>query len=554
MRLFNVDTKQLELFYDADIPKYAILSHTWGKGEVTFQDLECGNVASMAGYLKIAYTCNQARSHGYRYFWMDTCCIDKTSSTELSEAINSMWKWYQNAEVCYAYLEDVDYVDDTELREIAFAQTRWLTRGWTLQELLAPAVVQFYDRNWRLLGTKALLLDVISKSTGIAKMALIGPEMLSAFSLAGCMSWASQRKTTREEDIAYCLLGIFRVNMPLLYGEGTQAFRRLQEQLIRTYHDQSLFAHNGDEILAIHPDQFRESGNIYPLKPRTTRLNTYSMTNRGLHIDLPILDQPGGKHRFLGILNCHFQDDYSSYIALPLGKVDMDETSDTYVKRYSAIKHLQLGYDLVPSESAARASVQTIFIGSHTSRAPEHVYSLEFDTLHKLSSALDHGYQLQEPSFGLQRSNCFSDHYNQDFRQWGWGTWNADARIARLFWPSGLRSLRVAFPFANMAFDHGIIVAVYQYDLNKHSVRLGVYSPSTRKDMFENKVEPGHHEFLNTVIWVEADRTSETIDTMIRVPAAEVNTFIQVFARIRRDVKLGETIWIVNVSLNMLRQ
>jgi hypothetical protein len=171
--------------------------------------------------------------------------IDKTSSAELTEAINSMYSWYREAAVCYAYLSDVLTKDgiDIENRSIgSFAKSRWFTRGWTLQELLAPTNVLFYDADWAEIGSKAELCEDVSIITGIPSQALAGATHLGAFPIAERMSWASTRSTTRVEDAAYCLLGIFDVNMPLLYREGYKAFSRLQDEIMRTSTDQSIFA------------------------------------------------------------------------------------------------------------------------------------------------------------------------------------------------------------------------------------------------------------------------------------------------------------------------
>ncbi|KUJ14849.1 HET-domain-containing protein, partial [Mollisia scopiformis] len=244
MRLLNVGTKQLKDFMgDDNIPEYAILSHTWGEDEVTFDGLLDLFVKSKLGYTKIDYCCQQALEDGLEWVWIDTCCIDKSSSAELSEAINSMFRWYQNAVCCYVYLSD--YFQSTGSDEVGnasgFANCRWFTRGWTLQELLAPKTVLFYSRTWIYLGSKDTLCKTLSEITGIERETLEG-EALNRTSIARRMYWAAGRVTTRTEDLAYCLLGIFDVNMPLLYGEGEKAFFRLQEEIIKSSSDQSLFA------------------------------------------------------------------------------------------------------------------------------------------------------------------------------------------------------------------------------------------------------------------------------------------------------------------------
>ena len=223
-----------------NVPPYAILSHTWGAGtdEVTFKDLIDGTGKRKAGYDKIRFCGEQARSDGLQHFWVDTCCIDKSNSAELSEAINSMFRWYSGASKCYIYLSDVlkpVFNADDEFNqppwESAFRKSRWFTRGWTLQELIAPPSAEFFSKNWEQLGNKTSLERYVHEITGIPVKALEKCP-LSDFSITERMSWAERRQTTREEDKAYSLLGIFDVSMPLIYGEGREkALRRLREEI-----------------------------------------------------------------------------------------------------------------------------------------------------------------------------------------------------------------------------------------------------------------------------------------------------------------------------------
>ncbi|KAF2188751.1 HET-domain-containing protein, partial [Zopfia rhizophila CBS 207.26] len=145
MRLLRTKTLELSEFLGSNIPPYAILSHTWGAEEVSFDDMngDRGTTLTKAGYRKIRQCCEKALLDGFDYLWVDTCCIDKRSSVELSEAINAMFKWYQNSAVCYAYLADVPSREEPTSKNIAFAASRWFTRGWTLQELIAPLRVHF---------------------------------------------------------------------------------------------------------------------------------------------------------------------------------------------------------------------------------------------------------------------------------------------------------------------------------------------------------------------------------------------------------------------------
>jgi hypothetical protein len=224
-------------FFGDDIPRYAILSHRWGAEEVTFKDLMNSTGKSKAGYGKIQFCGEQAQRDGLQYFWVDTCCIDKSNSTELAEAINSMFRWYRDATRCYVYLSDVsrlpfDTADESnEPWESVFRKSRWFTRGWTLQELIAPASVEFFSKEGDLLGNKASLERHICEITGIPVKALRGGS-LPDFSVTERLLWAASRETTCKEDMAYSLLGIFDVNMPLIYGEGREkALKRLKEEI-----------------------------------------------------------------------------------------------------------------------------------------------------------------------------------------------------------------------------------------------------------------------------------------------------------------------------------
>jgi hypothetical protein len=226
--------------FSDDIPCYAILSHTWGADieEVTFRDLIDGTGKSKAGYNKIRFCGEQVIRDDLQYFWVDTCCIDKSNSTELQEAINSMFRWYQNATKCYVYLSDVSTIKrkaSDEFSEFtwesAFRASRWFTRGWTVQELLAPSSVEFFSQEGKRIGSKRTLERQVHEITGIAISALQGAS-LSQFGVNERLSWADNRQTTRKEDKAYSLLGIFDVYMPLIYGEGgDNALVRLREEI-----------------------------------------------------------------------------------------------------------------------------------------------------------------------------------------------------------------------------------------------------------------------------------------------------------------------------------
>ncbi|KAM7186213.1 HET domain containing protein [Naviculisporaceae sp. PSN 640] len=276
MRLLNTETLFLSEFYGAEIPPYAILSHRWGREEVTFADLTNGLASTRRGYAKLKGFCDLAAADGFEYCWIDTCCIDKSSSAELSEAINSMFARYQNSEVCIVFLEDVDSTLDPQSPATvpnSLRSSAWWARGWTLQELIAPLCVSFHGSDWGCIGTRTALQPVIHDITDIDPRCF-GASDLSGFPVAQRMSWAAKRQTTRIEDEAYCLMGIFGINIPLLYGEGKHAFRRLQEEIIRRSTDDSIFATarspnptDNDWVLAPSPEYFVGMGHVRSLPP-----------------------------------------------------------------------------------------------------------------------------------------------------------------------------------------------------------------------------------------------------------------------------------------------
>jgi len=394
MRLIDVHTLEITSFSDNNVPEYAILSHTWGATEVTYQEMslitrmrslsttfdsqatettqEANNSSVGAhptfmlaaiellvrgnwspgsslpdlseeglmkreGYGKIVYSARKAKELGYSWIWCDTCCIDKTSSSELQESINSMFRWYKDSAVCLVYLNDVQPINtdevifDTQVTHSAasnaFTKCRWASRGWTLQELVAPTSVRFYYQDWSLMGDKREFVEELSSATGIPIFVLENGDV-SEISLAERMSWASERTTTRVEDIAYCLLGIFDIQMPLLYGEGEKAFVRLQEEILKTTDDYSLFAWRAAPssfpststtfssasssspsstyrgLLARSPLEFRRCGPID--RDNTTSVSPINSTSLGIRIQLEFLQDPTSKDksRFLAMIRC----------------------------------------------------------------------------------------------------------------------------------------------------------------------------------------------------------------------------------------------------------
>ncbi|KAE9365098.1 HET-domain-containing protein [Stipitochalara longipes BDJ] len=332
MRLLNVHTFKLHEFIGKDIPPYAILSHRWEAEEVTYQALRAGDGPRMKGWSKIDGCRKQAREDGFDYVWIDSCCIDKTSSAELSEAINSMFCWYQDADSCYAYLSDVclttsdTAMDGSDPEWIhSFHVSKWFTRGWTLQELLAPDNVIFFDKNWIELGTKESLEEHVTSITGIQDLS-----NFEKASVAQRFSWASRRETTRVEDAAYCLMGLFGVNMALLYGEGETAFMRLQLEILKISNDESIFAWRDPllatgGLLAPAPACFRGSTDIECVHPQYLPRRPYTMTNNGLEFEAKLvrtshLSGFRSEQTYMCLLNCSRQDDKSSLLYIHLSR------------------------------------------------------------------------------------------------------------------------------------------------------------------------------------------------------------------------------------------
>ncbi|KAI0839494.1 heterokaryon incompatibility protein-domain-containing protein [Hypoxylon sp. FL0890] len=348
MRLLNARTSEIHEFpNDDETPPYAILSHTWGEEECTFQHVSKPNVAfRRKGYTKIRFCCEQAVRDGLEWAWVDTCCIDKTNNAELSEAINSMFRWYKKAAICYAYLGDVR--DASGLSE-----SRWFTRGWTLQELIAPKDVRFYSADWDLLGSKIDLQDELQHITGIER-SVLSTGAFDEICIAKRMSWAATRQTTRVEDLAYSLLGIFQVNMPLLYGEGKRSFIRLQEEIMKTSDDHTLFAwgipsdlrpmdwtsimscsqgsqlHN---LLADSPLEFVTRHDIRPLQGLQSDMPPIVFSN-GVRIELPTWKR--GQYRVAAI-SCYVHDHKTECLCIPLL-----HWSDRYTARCGSLVFIAL--------------------------------------------------------------------------------------------------------------------------------------------------------------------------------------------------------------------
>jgi hypothetical protein len=514
MHLLNVTTLKLDTFYGDAVPPYVILSHTWGEGEVTFADIQ--NPASpttrgRAGFDKIRRTCQQAIIDRCQYAWVDTCCIDKSSSAELTEAINSMFKWYQDSQQCYAYLSDVseyNFVDK-------FPRSRWFTRGWTLQELLAPPSVTFYDQDWHHVGTRRDHAASISEITGIDINALNRVQLqggqfsagLGRFCVAKRMSWASRRQTTRVEDIAYCLLGIFGVNMPLLYGEGKRAFVRLQEEIIKNYDDDSILAWGLDtetrdypdlmfhtvaeffsevcqtsSILASSPDDFE---NCHGLQHAARSPASFMMTNLGLQIELPFVavHKPFSSHEhsspddvgeWIGLLSCSTGVP-TQFLGIVLSTASQKGQSIANVRR------IQSGYVpiiqtvLVGPRTAARAVRKKVTIIQKNERLVDwdHFYLSRLFIINESNALLGSGYSVYRASVINMEKN-FPYHFHK--------SWDSTAKVFTLHGMYHFKGLlQFEFRFKNITLEYTF--SVFIRDGNA-IVRNGVYFSTLEEQNF----------------------------------------------------------------------
>ena len=373
MRLINIDaflhreglfhlgrrverrTKVLE-FCDDETTEYAILSHRWvDSTEVDYEEMadlakmdrqEQDEIRGRLGYKKIVDTCKQAKKDRYKWVWVDTCCIDKRSSAELSEAINSMYRWYANAKICYAYLHDVDGssfpIDPIEEGDELYPRSNgwpeWFSRGWTLQEMIAPRNLQFFNKDWQPIGDKKSLAETLNTITGVPKHILTDGLEGNRPCVAQVISWAACRTTTRVEDRAYSLMGLLNVNMPMLYGEGKKAFHRLQQEIIRSSNDQSIFAWGHDfdavrigSILADDPSAFEGCSDVKLMNhhelieefPKLSSTNAdhfdvFPITNRGIQIWMPLRRYRDSDCVFKAYLPCWYGPGFLASIDLVL--------------------------------------------------------------------------------------------------------------------------------------------------------------------------------------------------------------------------------------------
>lgn len=343
MRLLHTNTRHFHEYNEHQNPtqRYAILSHRWiDDEEVSYQefllitagdDLHENSIGPQrrstlrqktdgSGFQKIDKACQRALQDGYEFIWIDTCCIDKTSSAELSEAINSMWNWYYNSAICYAYLADVDNCEASGMLPNSqdFAHSQWFLRSWCLQELLAPKTVLFYDRDWILICEKVTASVRVSEITGIDRKVIADRRVINAHSINTKMTWAANRKATRIEDQAYSLLGLFRVNMSLLYGEGSNAFLRLQKEILAQSDDESIFVHSHKfdlhhSPMAMTPSDFVVEDEVLGRRElrcfEHTQLGShpFTVTNKGIQWRAAFVREALKLGYFVIALNCRYK-------------------------------------------------------------------------------------------------------------------------------------------------------------------------------------------------------------------------------------------------------
>ena len=281
MRLINSKTLELRSFLPHEIPDYVILSHRWGPEEVTYRNIsqnpisdESSPARQLRGFSKVKGTCQLASDNGYSWVWIDSCCIDKESSADVDKAINSMWAYYAKSNICYVYMADIP--DAQAGWTISFQNSNWFTRGWTLQELIAPIYVEFYAADWSPIGTKLERYKEIAEITAVDMDVLSQSESIDGYTTAERLSWAAHRQVTQEEDEAYSLLGLFQIHMPMLYGEGrSRAFARLQEAIYLSTCDDSIFLfrysiHVDDQpLIADCSSRFCQRANCDPCQRQT---------------------------------------------------------------------------------------------------------------------------------------------------------------------------------------------------------------------------------------------------------------------------------------------
>lgn len=404
MRLLSTHTIQVdEVRTDPGsiIPSYAVLSHVHEGDELSILDIASlhGYWESSAGgstlpvskqksFEKIRRAARTARQHGHRYIWIDTCCIDHSNPADVYEAINESFSWFQEAAACYTYLADVEPTDrdDPYAEKSSFRYSRWFKRAWTLPELLAPEKMEFYAQDWSHIGSKTndKFLKLLSKASGIPADVLTGERDLDDVSISTRMQWAARRQASRTEDVGYSLLGIFGVHMNINYGEGNNAFVRLQQEILPKTHDHSLFAWFLDDepaqihgqsgeikmfgLLADSPVRFAKTGNLKPLTHPTIAENPWGMTGKGLRagfIIRPCTEFGYATDVFQARLNCEPMDLSTSPPLIFLKRLWGDQFARIFADKRSI--------GTARSASAHDGVFETIFVKQQPTQAVRHI-------------------------------------------------------------------------------------------------------------------------------------------------------------------------------------
>lgn len=413
MRL--LDSTTFEFIDSEEAPTgYAILSHRWYQDceEVTYEEMRNGAGSNKLGYEKIRKCGEIARAAGHLYFWIDTCCIDKTSSAELSEAINSMYSWYRDAATCYAFLFDVSSSSGCSgLRE-----SKWFSRGWTLQELLAPSQVEFLSKEWESMGTKLDLKEEINQITGIPIEALHG-ESFDQYSVAEKMSWAARRQTKRVEDRSYCLMGLFGVNMPLLYGEKDKAFLRLQEEIMKISDDQSLFAWADPQLpserhvglLASGPEMFKSSKDIYSMGVWHNG-DAFSSSNKGIGLRLFLIPHLKSEKIYRASLECWVRTSRSTSPAIYVKRLSggNEDWGTSFGAQFARIQGSHM--DFISGEQKHGGIYRAVFIRQNPGAPQSQLRDWSNSLLRHfriMSPKLYHNPENQAPELAVFPPNCW---------------------------------------------------------------------------------------------------------------------------------------------------
>ena len=460
--------------------------------------------------------------------------IDKSSSAELSESINSMYNWYRRAGVCYVYLADVPGDATGGQENPAFPQSRWFTRGWTLQELIAPANVLFFAKDWSLLGTKIELRPILMKITGIHEEALKTSDM-EKFSIAQRMSWASKRVTTRPEDISYCLMGIFNVNMPLLYGEGGEkAFVRLQEELLKSSDDQSLFAwgtvdpklsyeESTGGLLAKSPASFTRFGNVVPIQRSLPNTRPSSTTNKGVQLSIPLIYINSRHHSFgfsglyTALLECQFEGDMRGQVGILLMRVYPN--GEQFLRSLSDPK-------LIPLRRLTDANETTIYIKDNWEIIKERSASLPINAF-----------------FVIPTHPKVSGHYKLFgvFPQEGW---NEDEGLFALSRPmhGGSQTYHLVFSYTSVFSSKPGFVVILEY---KHLGMIDIIG------MGEIEISRDEGTPLKTLYENHRDRSliqNKGVEAASIFEQQKHIGGVNIQIEIRRAYIFGKSLWLVCIS------